>query len=281
MAERFLKERIIQNKMISIDFRPETTSSPIHTHDFLELIYVYSGNAVHIYNGKQTQIGSGEYVFIDFNSEHSIKEKSEGFNAITCTFVPEFVDSTLPGITGIGEVLKSYNINLVSRSLSEVCFFDDRDGRILRLLELMLDEYRRKDAGYLSIIRSCLIQILVLTARRTELVSSRTDERIGEIADYVYRNYSEGITLDKVSRKFYCSLSNISILFKKQMGMTFTEYLRKVRLSAACRLLVNTDKSVGEIAEAVGYSDVRSFRKHFRDTYGMTPLRFRKNFCER
>lgn len=278
MAERYLKERIIENKMIAVDFRPDTASSPIHTHDFLELIYVYSGSAVHFYKGKETPMTVGEYVFIDFKCEHSIREKSDDFNAITCTFVPEFIDSTLLGCTEIGEVLKSYNINLVSRSISEMCFSDGEDRRILGLLELMLDEYRRKDAGYLSIIRSFLIQILVLTARKTELVNSRTDERIDEIADYIYRNYSEDITLDRVSRKFYCSLSNISILFKKQMGMTFTEYLRKVRLSAACRLLADTDKSVGEISEAVGYSDVRSFRKHFRDSYRVTPLRFRKTF---
>ena len=70
MAERYLKERIIENKMIAVDFRPDKASSPIHTHDFLELIYVYSGSAVHLYKGKETPMTVGEYVFIDFKCEH-------------------------------------------------------------------------------------------------------------------------------------------------------------------------------------------------------------------
>ena len=107
MAQIFSKEHFISNKMISIDFREDTLSSPVHTHDFLEMIYICQGTAVHHYKGKKNQITSGEYVFIDFNSEHSLRSKSDDFKAITCTFVPEFIDSSLLGCTGIIDVLKN------------------------------------------------------------------------------------------------------------------------------------------------------------------------------
>jgi len=281
MAHRLLKENIISNKMISVDIRSEKTSTPAHTHDFLEMLYIYSGTVTHRYNGKNTLLCKGNYVFIDFNSEHFLEGKSDDFRAITCTFMPEFIDSSLLGCTGIADVLKNYNINIFSRSLTDIAFFADDAERILPRLDLMLDEYQRKEAGYLSIIRSCLIQILVLTARKTELVPSHTDKRISEIADYINMNYSCDITLEELSRRFYCSLSNISILFKKQMGITFTEYLRKVRMEGACKLLVNTAKSIDEVANDVGYNDVRSFRMHFKSSYNVTPLRFRKMFGER
>lgn len=281
VSERLLKENIISNKMISVDIRSEISSTPSHTHDFLEMLYIFSGSAIHYYKEKKTPLSKGKYVFIDFNSEHSLKNKSDDFKAITCTFVPEFIDSTLLGCTGIADALKSYNINLVSRSIADIAFFDDDPERILPLLELMMDEYKRKDAGYMSIIRSCLIQILVLTTRKTELVTAHIDERISEIAEYINGNYSENVTLEEMSKRFYCSLSNISILFKKHMGMTFTEYLRKTRMEAACKLLVNTVKSIDEIANDTGYSDVRSFRKHFKNSYNVTPLRFRKMFGTR
>jgi len=276
VAELLLKENIISNKMISVDFRPEKSSTPAHTHDFLEMLYIYSGTVTHRYNGKNTLLCKGKYVFIDFNSEHFLEGKSDDFKAITCTFMPEFIDSSLLGCTGIADVLKNYNINIFSRSLTDIAFFADDAERILPRLELMMDEYKRKDAGYLSIIRSCLIQILVLTARKTELVPLHTDERITEIAEYVNGNYSENVTLEGLSKRFYCSLSNISILFKRHMGVTFTQYLRKVRMEAACKLLVNTAKSVDEVANNVGYSDVRSFRLHFKSRYNVTPLKFRK-----
>lgn len=278
MVKRLLRENIIGNKMISIDFRTETSSSPVHTHDFLELLYVYSGTALHRYKGKKTPLSKGQYVFIDFNSEHSLTDKSGDFKAITCTFVPEFIDSSLFCCTGIIDVLKSYNINLVSYSLGEICSFNDESQRILSMLEQMIDEYEKKDAGYLSIIRSCLIQILVLTTRKTELVIANTDERVTEIINHVKKHFAENVTLEYFVKSFNCSLSNISIIFKSRMGMTFTEYLRKVRMEAACKLLTDTDKSIWEIANDTGYSDVRSFRMHFKNSYHITPLKFRKMF---
>lgn len=281
MAQLLSKEQVITNKMISINFREDTLSSPMHTHDFLEMIYICKGTAMHHYKGKKIPISKGEYVFIDFNSEHSIRGKSDDFKAITCTFVPEFIDSSLLGCTGITDVLKNYNINLFSYSLADISSFDDESGSILNMLETMIEEYQRKEAGFLSIIRSCLIQILVLTMRKTELVTMRLDERITEIVEYVHKNYSEPITLKSLSDKFNCSISNLSIIFKNQMGISFSEYLRKVRIEAGCRLLVDTDKSIWEVANDTGYGDVRSFREHFKDFYNVTPLKFRKMFGSR
>lgn len=60
------------------------------------------------------------------------------------------------------------------------------------------------------------------------------------------------------------------------MEMTFTGYIRKVRIEASCKLLIGTNKSIWEIANDTGYGDVRSFREHFKEIYNVTPLKFRK-----
>jgi hypothetical protein len=126
--------------MISIDFREETFNSPVHTHDFLEMLYIYSGTAVHHYKNEKSPVKKGDYVFIDFNSEHSVKNKSDNFKAITCTFVPEFIDSSLFGCTSIADVLKNYNINLFSGSLEDFSLFNDNSEKILQILMEMFDD---------------------------------------------------------------------------------------------------------------------------------------------
>jgi AraC family L-rhamnose operon transcriptional activator RhaR len=264
--------------MISIDFREETFNSPVHTHDFLEMLYIYSGTAVHHYKNEKSPVKKGDYVFIDFNSEHSVENKSDNFKAITCTFVPEFIDSSLFGCTSIADVLKNYNINLFSGSLADFSLFNDNSEKILQILMEMFDEYQNKEPGYLSIIRSCLIQILVMTMRKTVLVNTHPDKYITEVVNYVNKNYSEDVTLEALSKKMNFSLSYLSIVFKRQMAMTFSEYLRKVRIEAGCRLLIDSNKSIWEIAGDVGYNDVRSFRTHFKNRYNVTPLKFRKIF---
>ena len=125
-------------------------------------------------------------------------------------------------------------------------------------------------------MRSYLIQIMILTMRKIKLVSNNLDDRIKAILDYTNEHYDEQIALTALCGNFHCSISNISILFKSQLGMTFTEYLRKLRLNASCHLLTGTNKSIWEVANNVGYNDVRTFRKHFKEQFGMTPLQFRK-----
>jgi len=64
--------------------------------------------------------------------------------------------------------------------------------------------------------------------------------------------------------------------FKQETGVTFSEYLKKVRIDASRRLLINTNKSVAEISELVGYVDTTFFHNTFRDIVGCTPLEYRK-----
>jgi len=66
-------------------------------------------------------------------------------------------------------------------------------------------------------------------------------------------------------------------MFKIHTGVTFTEYLKKTRIEAACNLLMNTDLKVSDIYVKVGYTDKTKFHKHFQQITGMTPLAFKKS----
>ena len=110
MRRLYSKEDIIENRMISVMYREDPKDSPVHTHDFLEIIYIIEGRAIHNCKGKQTPITKGNYFLIDYNSEHQIVCKSRDFKVITCTFVPEFIDDSLWGCGGIIAVFKNYNI---------------------------------------------------------------------------------------------------------------------------------------------------------------------------
>lgn len=100
------------------------------------------------------------------------------------------------------------------------------------------------------------------------------------ILKYVNENFSKGISLQSISQKFTINPSYISQLFRKEVGITFTEYLTKLRISLASDLLKTTDLSVGEISEKVGYIDYFYFTRTFKKTIGKTPSQYR-NLCSR
>jgi two-component system response regulator YesN len=64
-------------------------------------------------------------------------------------------------------------------------------------------------------------------------------------------------------------------VFTENAGLGFRAYLRHLRLSKAADLLMGTDLSVGQIADAVGYGDASQFAKSFKRMYGVSPSRYR------
>ena len=89
-------------------------------------------------------------------------------------------------------------------------------------------------------------------------------------------HYQDPLTLEQVSSVADLSPSYLSTVFKKDTGMTFLEYLSKIRMDAAKRLLKETNRTVADICGLVGYNDVRHFTKTFTKYSGLKPNEYRK-----
>jgi two-component system response regulator YesN len=96
---------------------------------------------------------------------------------------------------------------------------------------------------------------------------------IGLIREY----YQDGITLDEISRRLRVTPEYLGTLFHREVGMSFSTYIRNVRIDKAKELLCGTQLKLYEIAEKTGYSDPKYFSKVFREATGLTPAEYRKN----
>ncbi len=93
---------------------------------------------------------------------------------------------------------------------------------------------------------------------------------------YMEVHYAEDINLAEVAKNVYLSPSYLSTLFKKAMGLSFSEYLTSVRIGEAKRRLSRTWDSVTEIAYAVGFDSQSYFSKVFRRLVGMSPTEYQE-----
>ena len=105
---------------------------------------------------------------------------------------------------------------------------------------------------------------------------SDTDSSFERMATFIEGRYHHDISLFDVAEAAHLSPSYAAKLFKKNAKMRCCDYINKVRLAAACELLINTNTKIGEIAERVGYKSQYYFARQFKKTYGMTALEFRK-----
>lgn len=96
-------------------------------------------------------------------------------------------------------------------------------------------------------------------------------------ADYIAGNYWDNdLSFQQIAEKLCVSVSYLSKQFKKEVGMTFVEYLTKVRIKRAAELLKNIDLRVGEVSDMVGYSTQHYFCVVFKRIMGLSPLNYRE-----
>lgn len=109
-------------------------------------------------------------------------------------------------------------------------------------------------------------------------VSFDCREIMEKVKLYIEKNYMNKISVTDLAKFFNINYSYFSTIFKEQVGMTITEYLRNVRIEKACSMLKDSDMNTEFIAEAVGFSDTMYFYRIFKRCTGMTATEYRNSF---
>ncbi|MNC55740.1 Bifunctional transcriptional activator/DNA repair enzyme AdaA [compost metagenome] len=100
---------------------------------------------------------------------------------------------------------------------------------------------------------------------------------ITKALEYIAVHYTENLTLQSVADTVHLSKSYFSLVFKKQTGRNFIDYLVELRIREAKRLLAQTGSRIYDVAGAAGFKDVKYFSKVFKKATGLTPVEYREN----
>lgn len=285
-SSKVLLQEIAQkpsDKLVVKYFEQEDTN--LHDHDCFELAYVVEGSAVQTLNGMMEPVSQGAYFIIDYGSKHNYQD-CKNLMLINCLFQPEIVNAALGNCISFDELMRicmiRYYKNYPDWTPADSIFYDE-DKRVLRLLEEMMEEYNRREIGYQEIFRGKLFEILLITLRKVvqkkAMVSVRSCEKsdlILESIDYLDKNYRSKAPLRRFCEEKHYSIQYVSRKFKKETGVTFLEYLQKVRIRKGCELLIESEMLIPEVADRVGYDDMKYFHQIFRKIVGMSPGEYRK-----
>lgn len=238
----------------------------MHLHHELELVYLLEGETLAYADTVQATLHPGD-VFITFpNQIHyydTLKKEKYLLFIIKPELIPEFLDlftmgaPTSPVIIKAGEIPRVHDLFL---RLFEAC----RDRQ-----HPYADSRKR---GYLLVLFSELLPHLSV-----EQLTMNDSGALRSIVSYCTRNFSEDLSLSVLEEKLHLNKYYISHLFSNRLGIRFNDYINSLRISEACRYLLNTDYSVTEISELVGFNTLRTFNRAFTKQIGASPTEYRKN----
>lgn len=120
----------------------------------------------------------------------------------------------------------------------------------------------------------------VVVRRSTDFVAI-TDLNLGKALQFIRDHLREDIMVSDIARAAGLSRRSLEMKFRREMKFSIHSYIRRLRTDQIVRLLMETDLSVGEIAESLGFSDVQHFARYFRAGKGLSPLAFRRAYGKR
>lgn len=157
--------------------------------------------------------------------------------------------------------------------------------KVCKKNKIALEQFVQIQDNYYDTIRSMEtfdeIEKTVLTINNKIFDSLKnsiesTNETVKEIVKYMTRHYMDDISLMSASEYVDMNMTYVSHLFKQEMGESFTEYLKGIRIHRAKYLIDTTDKRINEIADLVGIPNKKYFAKLFKEKVGESPSKYKK-----
>ncbi len=269
-------------KLITV--RPHTRfiHFPKHTHNYVEVIYMCSGATTHYINEERVVLQQGELLFLSQNAIQEIEPAGAEDIAVNFIVLPQFFDQTLRMIGEEENIIRDFVTEcLKGETAGKIGYLHFKVADVLpiqNLVENLIWTIMNNQQNKRSINQITMGLLFLQLLNHTDKVtvgSHATEEDITlTILRYVEENYREG-ELSQLATNLHYDLYWLSRMIKKQTGKTYTELVQARRLQQAVYLLKNTDMTVADIGNAIGYDNLSYFHRIFKEKYHVSPKHYR------
>ena len=237
-----------------------------HSHNHTELFFIVSGKGQFLIQGQVFPVDVNNLVIINPNVLHT----ELSLNAQPLEYI-------VLGIGGI-ELATGENSN------GQFCVLDHFQSlEISSCLRNILREMELKNIGYEDICQAYLEILIIRLMRSTSLCvqaeshTMSSNRQCAAVRHYIDLHYKESLTLEQLSEEAHMNKYYLSHTFKREYGVSPINYMISRRIDESKYLLAETDLSMSQIAQLLGFSSLSYFSQVFRKTHGSSPMEFRQN----
>ncbi|AGA80698.1 AraC family transcriptional regulator [Echinicola vietnamensis] len=257
-----------------------------HYHPELELHYIVKGEGIQYIGDNISSFSSGDMIFLGQNLPHTwrchedyfVSGSGKNIEAYILQFQPNCFGKDffqLPETYAIPKLYEKakHGLNIkgeTKRKLErymQLAVRADNLDRLIHLLQIIktlceTNEYETIAPGYAYSHLSNLSEMA----------------RLEKIYTYVMAHYKEEITLDQIASIAYLSKTSFCRYFKTMTNKTFYDFLIEIRISNACKLLIDDRFPIEIICYECGFNNVSNFYRHFKKVTKLTPNQYRNNY---
>lgn len=239
-----------------------------HSHSFCEILYVLSGQGAVRIRGQEHPIRGGDLILYNPGVTHQERsDKDDHLHFLFCAVDGFQLENLPPNCLIPEDMLPIINA--------------DRYKQKLDLYFMDLINETSSGIAYCRNISQNLLNVLLVMILRITMTTAPNPVRLSpackKIKNYIDQNYMSPITLESLSSAIYISKDHLSHLFKAEIGVSPIRYVIQKRCEEASRLLLETDLSVKEVSQRVGYDDPVYFSQIFKKVMGASPNSYRKH----
>ncbi|KAF2513661.1 AraC family transcriptional regulator [Flavobacterium zhairuonense] len=273
------------NTSLSVFSREESFfQSPFHSHPEFELVYILESHGKRIIGNSVESFQPGDMVFLGDDIPHVWLNDEifyKGINSLKAKAIVIYFSRDLFG-NSFYELPEAQEVKkFFAQAIKGVSITGETNALIAKKMSKLL-----KKKGFEVVMG--LLEILFLLSKSKDLRyindnsyvpvnEDNKSDRLAEVFKYVKSNYKEEISLDEISKIANLTPTSFCRMFKAKTKKPFVEYLNEIRVSNACKYLIETDLGISEIAYECGYKTASNFNKLFKKLIGTTPKEYRKN----
>ena len=258
----------------------------VHWHQEFEFLVLTEGKVLFTIEDRKYVMNPGDIVFINSNYLHMAKNICGGvcsFYAIDFSY--HVLNEDIHSIFSKKFIRPILNDKYVFPEFMPVSEDEDKCWQkdIRNYLHEIGECPEHELEPFELMIRSRILAIWdildknCVRSQKDNDIESRYSDRLEPVISYIKENYAYEITLGELAAILPMSEGQFSRVFKQTMKLSPIQYLMRYRILQSCKLLQDTEKKIGEIANLSGFNNISYFNRVFLNTIGCTPKEYREN----
>jgi len=254
----------------------------LHNHNYVEIIYIASGNCINLFNGFSFEMTQGDVCIMSPNSIHALSCTNDNSCILNIMMNKDFFDMSFLSALRGGTILVEYIENILYEKTNSpyILFPTGQDKWLEDLSRHLLTETVQKPKAFELSTKLLASEFLLHLVREYEMFAVVPNEKsyspnntIISILGYINTNYNK-VTLQSTASFFNYSTAYLSRLIHKNTGKTFNQIIKTLQMEHAIDLFSKGKTNLTDVAQEVGCFDSSHLSKKFKSYYGISPTEY-------